>query len=56
VAASAEGARTWAQHVDAMLVVSRLERTSPNDLVELREQLEQVDTTVLGHVVLGGSG
>ena len=52
----AEGARTWAQHVDAMLVVSRLERTSPNDLVELREQLEQVDTTVLGHVVLGGSG
>ncbi|HKD32750.1 MAG TPA: Wzz/FepE/Etk N-terminal domain-containing protein [Gaiellaceae bacterium] len=48
-----EGCRAWAQHVDALIVVSRLEKTSPNDLVELRDQLEQVDTTVLGHVVLG---
>jgi tyrosine-protein kinase len=48
-----EGCRAWAQHVDALLVVSRLEKMSPNDLVELRDQLEQVDTTVLGHVVLG---
>jgi phage FluMu protein gp41 len=39
--------------VDALLVVSRLEKLSPHDLVELRDQLEQVDTTVLGHVVLG---
>jgi capsular polysaccharide biosynthesis protein len=51
-----DGCRSWAQHVDAMLVISRLEQTSPGDLVELREQLEQVDTTVLGHVLLGGSG
>jgi len=49
-----EGCRSWAQHVDAMLVVSRLERMSPADVVELREQLEQVDTTVLGHVVVEG--
>jgi Mrp family chromosome partitioning ATPase len=48
-----EGCRTWARHVDALLVVSCLEKMSPNDLVELRDQLEQVDTTVLGHVVLG---
>lgn len=48
-----EGCRAWARHVDALLVVSRLEKMSPNDLVELRDQLEEVDTTVLGHVVLG---
>lgn len=48
-----EGCRAWARHVDALLVVSRLEKMSPNDLVELRDQLEQVNTTVLGHVVLG---
>ena len=48
-----ENCRAWAQHVDALLVVSQLEKMSPNDLVELRDQLEQVDTTVLGHVVLG---
>jgi hypothetical protein len=29
---------------------------SPNELVEVREQLEQVHTTVLGHVVLGSNG
>jgi Mrp family chromosome partitioning ATPase len=39
--------------VDALLVVSRLDKLSPNDLLELRDQLEQVDTTVLGHIVLG---
>jgi len=48
-----EGCRAWAQHADAMLVVSRLEKMAPNELVELRDQLEQVDTTVLGHVLLG---
>lgn len=47
-----EGCRAWAAHVDALLVVSRLEKMSPADLVELRDQLELVDTTVLGHVVL----
>ena len=50
-----EGCRAWAQHADALLVVSRLEKMAPNELVELREQLEQVDTTVLGHVVLGSA-
>jgi Mrp family chromosome partitioning ATPase len=50
-----EGCRAWARHADALLVVSRLEKMSPNELVELREQLEQVDTTVLGHVTLGSA-
>jgi len=48
-----EGCLAWARHVDALLVVSRLDKLSPNDLLELRDQLEQVDTTVLGHIVLG---
>jgi Mrp family chromosome partitioning ATPase len=48
-----EGCRAWTRHVDALLVVSRLEKMSPIDAVKLRDQLEQVDTTVLGHVVLG---
>jgi len=47
-----EGCRAWAEHVDALLVVSRLEKLSPADLVELRDQLELVNTNVLGHVVL----
>ena len=51
-----EGCRAWARHVDALLVVSRLEKMSPNDLLELRDQLEQVETVVLGHVVLGRGG
>jgi Mrp family chromosome partitioning ATPase len=48
-----EGCRSWAQHVDAVLVVSRLDRMALGDAVELGEQLEQIDTTVLGHVVFG---
>jgi Mrp family chromosome partitioning ATPase len=48
-----EGWRTWAHHVDAVMVVSRLEKLPPNDLLELRDQLAQVDSTVLGQVVLG---
>jgi Mrp family chromosome partitioning ATPase len=51
-----EGCRAWTRHADALLVVSRLEKMSPNELVDLREVLEQVDTTVLGHVVLGSGG
>jgi len=50
-----EGCQAWAQHADALLVVSRLEKMAPNELVELREQLEQVNTIVLGHVVLGSA-
>lgn len=51
-----EGWRAWARHVDALVLVSRLEKLSPNDLVELRDQLEQVETAVLGHVVLSRGG
>ena len=47
-----EGCREWAQYVDALVMVSRLEKMSPGDLAELRDQLEQVDTNVLGHIVL----
>ena len=46
----------WAEYADAFLVVSRLEKMAPNELLEVREQLEQVDTTVLGHVVLAREG
>ena len=46
--------RSWAKNVDAVLVVSNPARVAPGDVVELREQLEQVDTPVLGHVVVGG--
>jgi capsular polysaccharide biosynthesis protein len=47
-----EGCRAWAEQVDALLVVSRLEKVSPADLVELRDQLELAGTNVLGHVVI----
>ena len=50
-----EGCRAWARHVQALVVVSRLEKLSPPDVVELRDQLDQADTAVLGHVVLGQS-
>jgi Mrp family chromosome partitioning ATPase len=46
--------RSWAANADAVLVVSRPERLAPGDAVELREQLDRVDTPVLGHVVFGG--
>ncbi|HSB38397.1 MAG TPA: Wzz/FepE/Etk N-terminal domain-containing protein [Gaiellaceae bacterium] len=46
--------RSWARHVDAVLVVSRPDRLHPSDAVELRNQLDLVDTPVLGHVVIGG--
>jgi Mrp family chromosome partitioning ATPase len=48
-----EGWRTWARYVDAVVVVSRLEKLPPNDLLELRDQLAQVNSSVLGQVVLG---
>lgn len=50
----AEGCRSWARHVDAVMLVSRLERLSPADAVAIRDHLGQVDAPVLGHVVLGG--
>jgi capsular polysaccharide biosynthesis protein len=49
-----EGWRTWAHHVDAVMVVSRLEKLPPSDLLDLRDQLVEVDSTVIGQVVLGG--
>ena len=46
--------RSWARHVDAVMVVSRPDRLHPSDAVEVRNQLDLVDTPVLGHVVIGG--
>jgi tyrosine-protein kinase len=48
--------RSWARHADAVLVVSRPDRLSPGDAAELRDQLEQVDAPVVGHVVIGAHG
>jgi Mrp family chromosome partitioning ATPase len=45
--------RTWARNADAVLVVTNPERLAPSDAVELGEQLAQVETPVLGHVVVG---
>jgi hypothetical protein len=39
--------------VQALVVVSRLEKLAPGDVVELGDQLDQVDATVLGHIILG---
>lgn len=46
--------RSWARHADAVIVVSRPDRLHPSDAIELRNQLDLVDTPVLGHVVVGG--
>jgi Mrp family chromosome partitioning ATPase len=46
--------RAWARHADAVVVVSRPDRLHPSDAVEVRNQLDLVDTPVLGHVVIGG--
>lgn len=46
--------KSWAANADALLVVSRPERLHPSDAIELHEQLDHVETPVLGHVVLGG--
>jgi Mrp family chromosome partitioning ATPase len=46
--------RVWVRNVDAILVVSNPALLSPAAVVELREQLEQGDRPVLGHVVVGG--
>jgi capsular polysaccharide biosynthesis protein len=46
--------RAWAQHADAVIVVSRPYHLHPSDAIELRNQLDLVDTPVLGHVVLDG--
>jgi capsular polysaccharide biosynthesis protein len=48
--------RSWARHADAVIVVSRPDRLHPSDAIELRNQLELVETPVLGHVVIDGNG
>lgn len=47
--------RAWARHADAVIVVSRPDRLHPSDAIELRNQLDLVDTPVLGHAVIGGA-
>jgi hypothetical protein len=37
-----------------VIVVSRPDQLHPTDAIELRNQLDLVDTPVLGHVVLDG--
>jgi capsular polysaccharide biosynthesis protein len=44
--------RSWAQHADALIVVSQSHHLHPSDAIELRNQLDLVDTPVLGHVVV----
>jgi hypothetical protein len=39
-----------------VIVVSRPDRLHPSDAIELRNQLELVETPVLGHVVIDGNG
>jgi polysaccharide biosynthesis transport protein len=46
------GWRSWAQYVDAVVVVSRPQRLSPADAAELREHLDEVEAPVLGQVVV----
>jgi capsular polysaccharide biosynthesis protein/MinD-like ATPase involved in chromosome partitioning or flagellar assembly len=46
--------RYWAQRVEGTLVVSRLDRLEPNDVIELRELLERLDAHALGHVIVNG--
>ena len=48
--------RYWLERVDAVLVVSRPERLSPDDVREVRELLERHPGTALGQVVIGRSG
>jgi capsular polysaccharide biosynthesis protein len=44
--------RSWARHADAVIVVSRPDHLHPSDAIELRNQLDLVETPVLGHVVI----
>ncbi|MDX6426096.1 MAG: hypothetical protein QOD52_1501, partial [Gaiellaceae bacterium] len=42
-----------AQRVDEVLIVSRLDRMTVEDAVDLRDLLERLDVTPLGHAVVG---
>jgi Mrp family chromosome partitioning ATPase len=44
-----------ARWVDAVLVVCRLDRLSPNDATELGDVVARLDAPVLGAILIGGS-
>jgi non-specific protein-tyrosine kinase len=46
-------AQALAQRVDEVLVVSRLDRLTVEDAVDLRDLLDRLDVTPLGHAVVG---
>jgi capsular exopolysaccharide synthesis family protein len=46
-------AQALAQRVDEVLIVSRLDRMTVEDAVDLRDLLERLDVTPLGHAVVG---
>ena len=46
-------AQALAQRVDEVLLVSRLDRLTVEDAVDLRDLLERLDLTPLGHAVIG---
>lgn len=46
--------QAFAQHVDEVLIVSRLDRVRVDDVIEARDLLDRLDVTPLGHVVVGG--
>jgi capsular exopolysaccharide synthesis family protein len=46
-------AQALAQRVDEVLIVSRLDRLSVEDAIDLRDLLERLDVTPLGHAVVG---
>jgi capsular exopolysaccharide synthesis family protein len=46
--------QSLASRVDDVLLVSRLDRLSVEDIVDLRDLLDRLDVTPLGHVVVGG--
>ena len=46
-------AQALAQRVDETLVVSRLDRLTVEDAVDLRDLLDRLDVTPLGHAVIG---
>lgn len=47
-------AQALAQRADAVIVVSRLDRLSAEDVSDLRDVVERLDVSPLGHVVIGG--
>lgn len=46
-------AQVMAQRVDSVLLVSRLDRISLDNVVEMRDLLDRLEVTPLGHVVVG---